>query len=202
MGLLMTYMTTIELDISTLLIMVLSTVFMMIIIKTIMISMKSQIHITPSFIFNQVITITMMRTTSSIMTSVTNILKLITEIIMLTIHLRRQVIITTVYHTMKLSLMACLTMTNSHTTTDILTSTSTWPITAKWVMITMKICHIIESWDTDTQMTIQWINSSTGNGLMTNPIQDMDTICMDLTTGTTDTLLMPRLSMVIMQTHT
>jgi hypothetical protein len=145
MGLLMTYMMTIELDISTLLIMVLSTVFTMIIMKTIMISMKSQIHITPSFIFNQVITITMMRTTSSIMTLVTNILKLITEIIMLTIHLRRQVIITTVYHTMMLSLMACLTKTNSHTTTDIPISTSTWPTTAKWVMITMKIFHIIES---------------------------------------------------------
>jgi hypothetical protein len=37
---------------------------------------------------------------------------------------------------------------------------------------------------------------------MTSPIQDLDTICMDLTTGTTDTLLMPLLSMVIMQTHT
>ena len=106
MGLLMTHMMTIDLDISTLLIMVLSTVFTMITMKTIMISMKSQIPITPSFIFNQVITITMTRTTSSIMTSVTNMLKLITEIIMLIIHLRRQVIITTVYHTMILSLTA------------------------------------------------------------------------------------------------
>ena len=106
MGLLMTYMMTIDLDISTLLIMVLSTVFTMITMKTIMISMKFRIPITPSFIFNQVITITMTRTTSSIMTSVTNMLKLITEIIMLIIHLRRQVIITTVYHTMILSLTA------------------------------------------------------------------------------------------------
>ena len=102
----MTHMMTIDLDISTLLIMVLNTVFTMITMKTIMISMKSRIPITPSFIFNQVITITMTRTTSSIMTLVTNMLKLITEIIMLIIHLRRQVIITTVYHTMILSLTA------------------------------------------------------------------------------------------------
>ena len=198
----MTYMMTIDLDISTLLIMVLSTVFTMITMKTIMISMKSQIPITPSFIFNQVITITMTRTTSSIMTSVTNMLKLITEIIMLIIHLRRQVIITTVYHTMILSLTAYLTMTNSHTTMDIPTSMSTWPTTAKWVMTTMKISRIIESSDTDTQMTIQWTSSSTGNGHMTYPTQDSDTICMDLITVTTDTLLMPLLSMAIMQTHT
>ena len=106
MGLLMKYMMTIDLVISTLLIMVPFIVFTMIPMMTMMISMKSQIHITPSFIFNQVITITMTRTTSSIMTSVTNMLKLITEIIMLIIHLRRQVIITTVYHTMILSLTA------------------------------------------------------------------------------------------------
>ena len=144
----------------------------------------------------------MTRTTSSTTTSVTNMLKLITEIIMLIIHLRRLVIIVTVYHIMIHSLTACLTMTNSHTTTDIPTSTSTWPTMAKWVMITMKISHIIESWDTDTLMTIQWINSPTGNGHMTYPTQDSDTICMDLTTVMTDTLLMPLLSMVILQTHT
>ena len=125
MGLLMTHMMTIDLDMSTLLIMELSTVFTMITMKTIMISMKSQIPITPSFIFNQVITITMTRMMSSIMTSAINMLKLITEIIMLIIHLRRQVIIMTVYHTMMLSLTVCLTMINSHTITDIPTSTST-----------------------------------------------------------------------------
>ena len=79
---------------------------------------------------------------------------------------------------------------------------STWHTTVKWVMTTMKISRIIESSDTDTQMTIQWISSSTGNGLMTYPTQDSDTICMDLITVTTDTLLMPLLSMAIMQTHT
>ena len=89
---------------------------------------------------------------------------------------------------MMLSLMVCLIMINSHTTTDIPTSTSTWPTMAKWVMTTMKISHIIESWDTDTQMTIQWTSSSTGNGHMTYPTQDSDTICMDLTTVMTDTL--------------
>ena len=78
---------------------------------------------------------------------------------------------------------------------------STWPTTVKWVMTTMKISRIIESSDTDTQMTIQWTSSSTGNGHMTYPTQDSDTICMDLITVTTDTLLMPLLSMAIMQTH-
>ena len=125
MGLLMKYMMTIDLVISTLLIMVPFIVFTMIPMMTMMISMKSQIHITPSFIFNQVITITMTRMMSSIMTSAINMLKLITEIIMLIIHLRRQVIIMTVYHTMMLSLTVCLTMINSHTITDIPTSTST-----------------------------------------------------------------------------
>jgi hypothetical protein len=57
-------------------------VFKMITMMTIMIFMKSQIHITPSFIFNQVIEITMTRMMSSIMTSAINMLKLITEIIM------------------------------------------------------------------------------------------------------------------------
>ena len=167
--------------------------------------MKSKIHITPSFIFNQVATITMMRTTSTIMTSATNMHKLITVIIMLTIHLRKQVIIATVYHIMMLSLTVCLTMTNSHTTTDIPTNMSTWPITATWVMITMKILkisHIMESLDTATQMTIQWTSSFTGNGRMTYPTQDLDTICMDLTMVTMDTFSTPLLSMAISQTHT
>ena len=53
----------------------------------------------------------------------------------------------------------------------------------------------------DTQMTIQWTSSFTGNGHMTYPTQDSDTICMDLITVTMDTLLMPLLSMAIMQTH-
>ena len=96
MGLLMTNMMTIDLVISTLLIMVLSTVSTMITMMTIMIYMKYQIPITHSFIFNQVITITMTRTMSSITTSAINMLKLITEIIMPIIHLRGQVIITTV----------------------------------------------------------------------------------------------------------
>ena len=76
--------------------MVQNIVFTMITMTIIMISMKSKIHITPSFIFNQVITITMTRTMSSITTSAINMLKLITEIIMPIIHLRGQVIITTV----------------------------------------------------------------------------------------------------------
>ena len=109
---LMTCMMTIELVISTLLIMVLNTLFTMITMTTIMIFMKYQIPITPSFIFNQVTTITMTRTMSSIMTSATNMLKLITVTIMVIIHLRKQVIIKTVYHTMMLSLSEFLTMTS------------------------------------------------------------------------------------------
>ena len=89
-------------------------------------------------------------------------------------------------------------MTNSHTTTDILTNTSTWPTTVKWVMTTMKTSHIIESSDMDTQMTIQWTSSFMDNGPMTYHTQDLDTICMDSTTVMMDTLLIPLLSMVTM----
>ena len=103
-GLLTTCMMTIDSVISILLIMVLNMAYMMITMMTHTMSMKSKIHITPSFIFNQVATITMTRTTSTIMTSAINMHKLITVIIMLTIHLRKQVIIATVYHIMMLSL--------------------------------------------------------------------------------------------------
>ena len=203
--LLMTCMMTIELVISMRLIMALNTVSTMITMMNTTMYMKSKIHITPSFIFNQVTIITMTRTMNSIMTSATNMLKLIMVIIMVTIHLRKRVIIVMVYHTMILSPTVCLIMINSHTTTDILTSTSTWPTMVTWVMITtkiLKISRIIESSDMDTQMTIQWTSSFMGNGRMIYPIQDSDTICMDLNTVMTDTLLTPLLRMVILQTHT
>ena len=67
-------------------------------------------------------------------------------------------------------------------------------------MITMKILkisRIMESWDTAIQMTIQWTSSFTGNGRMTYPTQDLDTICMDLIMVTMDIFSTPLLSMAI-----
>ena len=196
---LMTCTMTMDLVISNPCIMALNTFFTMITMMTITIFIKSQIPTTPSFIFNQVATMAMTKTMSTIMTSATNMLKLITVIIMVIIHLSKQVIITMVCHIMMISLTACLTMTNSLRTTDIPISMSTWLTTAKWVTIVMKISHTIESLDMDTQMTIQWTSSFMGSGPMIYPIQDLDTTCMDLTTVTKDTLLMLLLCMTYMQ---
>ena len=196
---LMTCILTMDLVISNPCIMELNTFFTMITMMTITIFIKSQIPTTPSFIFNQVATMAMTKTMSTIMTSATSMLKLITVTIRVTIHSSKQVITTMVYHIMMISLTACLTMTNSPRTTVIPISMSTWLTTAKWVTIVMKISHTIESLDMDTQMTIQWTSSFMGNGPMIYPIQDSDTTCMDLITVTKDTLLMLLLCMTYMQ---